>query len=209
MSADSTVRQVVAMDTTFEDYLENYAADFHEFVRGDVIKMSPINLRHDRIMLYVRLLLEAYFERRSIGKVIGAPFTMRLSVTGTGREPDLQVVLNSNPGELHDTFMDGPADICVEVVSPESIQRDHGEKFEEYERGGVPEYWILDWIYRECRFFRLNEAGLYVRQVEDSSGDYRSPLLPDFRLNVPTLWEDNFPGPAAIAAAVLAMLNEL
>lgn len=56
----------------------------------------------------------------------------------------------------------GPADICIEVVSEERIARDHGEKFAEYEKAGVREYWIVDPLRDTCRFNRLNEAGVYI-----------------------------------------------
>src|SRR5262249_19018066 len=102
---------------------------------------------------------------------------------------------------------DGAADICIEVVSPESGRRDHGEKFEDYEKGGVSEYWIVEYLHRECRFFRLNEEGLYGRFSEDGQVNYQTPLLPGLVLNVPTLWQPNLPGPLAIAQAVQAMLT--
>jgi Uma2 family endonuclease len=40
--------------------------------------------------------------------------------------------------------MDGAADIVIELVSPESVHRDYGEKLYEYEQAGVPGYWIID-----------------------------------------------------------------
>ena len=42
------------------------------------------------------------------------------------------------------TYLDGPADVVVEIISPESRLRDRGEKFAEYEMGGVREYWLID-----------------------------------------------------------------
>jgi len=103
--------------------------------------------------------------------------------------------------------MNGPADMCIEAVSPESVTRDHGEKFEEYEKGGVGEYWIVDYVYRECRFFRLNADGQYVRFSEDAQGNYQSPLLPGLVLHIPTLWGPNLPGAVSIVQAVQAMLK--
>jgi len=43
---------------------------------------------------------------------------------------------------LKHTYPDGPADLAIEIVSEESRLRDRGEKFAEYEVGGVKEYWI-------------------------------------------------------------------
>ena len=44
---------------------------------------------------------------------------------------------------VHRTYLDGPADLVVEIVSPESAGRDRGEKYYEYEAAGIPEYWLL------------------------------------------------------------------
>jgi Uma2 family endonuclease len=200
--------EILATDVSFETYLERYAAYFCEWIDGTVIKMSPVHEDHDRLSTYLAILLEAYFEIKPIGKMRHDPFVMKLSAINVSREPDLQVILNTNPSKLTPTYMDGPADICIEIVSPESVKRDHGEKFEEYEKGGVPEYWIIDAIHRETRFYRLNEEGIYVRQVEDADGNYRTPNLPGLVLHVPTLWQDNLPGPMAVGKAVEAMLKD-
>ena len=124
------------------------------------------------------------------------------------REPDLMIVLKTNPHELKDTYLDGAADICIEVVSEESIDRDHGEKFREYEVGGVPEYWIIDPLHDEARFYRLNDQGRYERQSEDAAGNYRTPTLPGLALHVPTLWQDELPGAGATVQLVTAQLGQ-
>ncbi|MGF1507841.1 MAG: Uma2 family endonuclease [Anaerolineae bacterium] len=116
-----------------EEYMATYAHDFHEWVNGEVIKMSPVSLKHDRLADYLRNLLTAYLALNPIGQVVAAPFVMRIDITNSRREPDLQVILNSNPGELTDIAMVGAADICIEVVSAESVVRDYGHKFAEYE----------------------------------------------------------------------------
>jgi len=123
------------------------------------------------------------------------------------REPDVQVILKSNPGELKRTYMNGPADVCIEIVSLESGQRDHGAKFEEYEQGGVGEYWIVDPLHRECRFYALDEAGRYAHRIEDAEGIYRSPRLPGLALHVPTLWNETLPTVPDVLQSLQAMLN--
>lgn len=200
-------QNIIALNVTLEDYLEHYAADHCEWVEGMVIKMSPGSMKHNALIYFLYRLLEAYFEIRPIGKVVGQPFVLRLpAFPRRRREPDLIVILNTNLHELKETYMDGPADICIEVVSEDSVDRDHGDKFSEYEKGGVPEYWIIDPLRRETRFYRLNNDGRYHRQPE-VDGYYRTPTLPDLALHIPTLWEENLPGPAATVQTVQAMLQ--
>lgn len=199
---------VIATDVSLEDYMEYYAENFCEWVEGTVIKLSPVHLSHEKLVAFLRVLLAVYFELRPVGTVISQPFVMRLpAFPKRRREPDLMVVLHSNPGTLTNTFMDGPADLVIEIVSPDSAERDHGEKFIEYEKGGVGEYWIIDPLRTEPRFYRLDERGLYMRQNEDADGNYRTSILPGLVLHVPTLWHPHLPGPLAIGDAVRTMLQ--
>lgn len=199
---------VIATNVSLEDYMEYYAPQHCEWVEGVVIKMGG-SLKHNRLIIYLHFLLSAYFERRPLGEVISHPFVLRLpAFPNRRREPDLMILLKTNPHELKDSYLDGAPDICIEVVSEESVERDHGEKFREYERGGVPEYWILDSLRSEARFYRLNDEGRYLRQNEDADGNYHPAALPEFVLHVPTLWLDDLPGPAAAMTAVTHMLGE-
>ncbi|MBA3873571.1 MAG: Uma2 family endonuclease, partial [Anaerolineae bacterium] len=119
----------------------------------------------------------------------------------------LMVVLHSNIGQMNETAFFGPADICIEVVSPGSEDNDFGKKFVEYEKGGVKEYWIVDSFRKESRFYRLGENGIYISQSIDANGDYTTPLLPDLRLNIATLWQSPLPDVLVLGENVKAMLK--
>jgi Uma2 family endonuclease len=198
--------EIIATNVSEAEYMEKYAAHYCEWVNGVVIKMSPASLRHNEIIAFLYMLLKTYFRRKLIGKVVPSPFVMRLA-DDERREPDLQIVLKSNPHQLTDTEMKGPADICIEVVSQESVERDRGEKFAQYEKHGVREYWILDPLRDETLFYRLNDEGTYEPQPLDDEMNYRTPLLPDFVLHVPVLWQSELPEASEISLAVQAMLN--
>lgn len=185
--------EIVATDIAAEEYLAQYAGEFHEWVRGAVIKMSPATLKHDALTLYLRYMLDIYFEFNPIGQAVSAPFVMRIDSTHSFREPDVQVVLNDNPGQLTDTAMIGPADLCIEVVSPESTARDYGDKFKEYETAGVREYWIIDPLRRDARFYQRQADELYTAIHPNEVGEYRTSLLPGLVVSIPVLWQDQLP----------------
>ena len=94
---------------------------------------------------------------------------------------------------LQRNYLDGPADIAVEVISPESALRDRGAKYGEYEAGGVREYWVFDIELRRADFFVLGDDGRYERAHPDADGVYRSAVLSAFWLNVNWLWEQPLP----------------
>lgn len=197
--------EVVAVDVDESTYMEHYAQTHHEWVEGVVIRMSPVRLEHDQLVQYLRALLGAYLSQRKVDATIaGDPYVMRLSKSN--REPDVQVILGENRANLTDTYMNGPADICIEVVSPGSVSVDYGDKLAEYEAGGVTEYWILDPARRRTTFNRLTDEGYYEAIPADDDGNYTTPLLPDFRLHVPTLWQSPLPNFGQIWQAVTDML---
>jgi len=191
-----------------DEYMEHYAHDFYEWVDGEVYPMAPVADNHDELAAYCQDMFRAYFALRPIGRVKEAPFVLRLDSMKAYREPDLMVILNNNPGQFTDTAMVGPADICVEIISLESVDRDYGKKFVEYEAGGVKEYWLFDPIRAEARFHRLNAEGRYQSQPLDADGNYESPLLPGLKIHVETLWESPLPDFFAIGEAVKAMLGK-
>jgi Uma2 family endonuclease len=209
MLAVPAADEVVATGVSAEDYLAQYAADHYEWVRGEIVKMSPVSACHAALVDFLRDLLRAYLALNPIGRVIGEPFVMRMEAIGVIREPDVQVILHTNPGQFTDTGMIGPADICIEVVSPESVARDYGKKFEEYEKGGVREYWLIDPVRQACHFYRLQESKLYMPVQPDSDGNYHTPLLPHLVVNVPTLWQDELPDYFAIGEMVKGMFARL
>lgn len=199
--------KIVATGVSADEYMQQYAATFHEWAEGVVIKMSPATLRHTLLIKYFEQLLDAYFTHNPIGRTLIAPFVMRLDVIARFREPDVQVILNDNPGDLTDTAMIGPADICIEIVSPESVARDYGDKFAEYEEAGVREYWIIDPVRKRAQFNRLDESEVYAVVAPDAQGQYHTPLLPHLILDVPTLWQEHLPNLAEIMQAVQAMVD--
>lgn len=200
--------RVVARDVSAEDFMAQHAAHFREWVEGTVIDMSPVTFIHERLTRYLNSLFDAYFEINPIGIALSAPFVMQLDATHSRREPDLQIVLNANPGHRSDTAMIGPADICIEVVSQESVKRDYGDKFSEYEAAGVQEYWIIDPLRKGAQIYRLNDEGRYSLHLPDANGDYETPLLPRLVVHIPTLWTDPLPGPGVVSRAVEAMLRK-
>jgi len=200
----------VTTGISWDDYMQRYAADHYEWRDGKVFKMSPVHEKHDILSRYLSNLIEAYLTLNPIGKIREEPFVMRLNLgkeKKAAREPDIQVILGDNLDNLTDTYMDGPADICMEIISPESVDRDYSTKFDEYQKAGVPEYWIIDPLNTKTTFYRLDEQGKYQQQalVNDA---YTTPKLPKLTLHVPTLWQDPTPGIIQVVEHVKQMLAE-
>lgn len=171
-----------------------------EWVDGEVIMTSPASLRHQSIGHFLAQVLGVYVEEHDLGALIVPPFQMKLE--RSGREPDLIFLAKEHLDRLRPTYLAGPANLAVEIISPESVGRDRGDKFYEYEQAGIPEYWLLDPQARRAEFYQLDATGVYQLIAPDQDGIYRSTVVPGFWLRVSWLWQQPLP-------RVLDVLREL
>lgn len=115
---------------TWEDFLAERDEDNHaEWVDGQVILMSLASSDHQLLKVLPVRVLEHYLERHPQGLILDAPFLMRLPTRPSGREPDILFIAQECVGLLQPSFLDGAADLVLEIISPESDERDRGEMF--------------------------------------------------------------------------------
>ena len=139
-------------EMTYHEFLDWADEDtLAEWVNGKVIMTSLASLRHQLIAQFLGRILAGYVEIGHLGIVVSAPFQMKLEQSG--REPDVLFVAEAHRDRLHATYLDGSAELVVEILSPESVGRDRGEKFYEYERAGILEYWLIDDAAQRAEFY--------------------------------------------------------
>jgi Uma2 family endonuclease len=173
---------------SYEEFLEWLDEDVRaEWINGEIIVMSPASRAHQEVMSALAGLVSGYVRENNLGEVYLPPFNLKPGPDLPGREPDLMFVANQNLGRIRKTFIDGPADLVVEIISPESRTRDTIDKFREYEQGRIPEYWIVDPYQQTVQFFQLDETGRY-REARAEAGVYRSRAIEGFWLRTDWLW---------------------
>jgi len=179
---------------SWEEFLAWAPDDWRvEWVAGEIIEMPPPHEDHQDTGLFLITFLLLYVQRHGLGRIFYERFLMRLAQKPSGREPDLVFVKREHVGRINPTFLDGPADLVVEIVSPDSVTRDYREKLAEYEAAGIPEYWIIDPRQSEARFYQLGEDGRYRLAALDEDGIYTSLAVEGFRLRVSWLWQRPMP----------------
>lgn len=177
---------------TYEAFLDWGDEDtLAEWVDGTIEMTSPASLRHQHMARFVQTMLATFVEVHALGAIIAPPFQMKLP--RSGREPDAIYVAQAHLDRLRPTYLDGPADLVVEIVSPESVKRDHETKFGEYEQAGIPEYWLLDPETEQAQFYQRDGAGRYRHSAPAPDGVYRSRVLPGFWLRTSWLWQQPLP----------------
>lgn len=187
---------------SYEDFLTQYEGKWAEWVDGDVIMVPAASAQHQDIGSFLESLLRLYVEFHNLGKIFRAPFQMKLGPDLPGREPDILYIASSHLDRLKDTYLDGPADMAIEIISRESIGRDRGDKFIEYEAAGVLEYWLIDPMRQQAEFYHIGTDNLYDLILPDEEGIYRSKTLTGLWIRVSWLWQKSLP-------SVVEVLREL
>lgn len=186
-------RLLPAAPVSFAAFLAWTDEDTHaEWVAGEIQMPSPARDEHQDLRDFLTGTMRPYVAARQLGWVRGG-FLMRLASRPSGREPDIVFVAQEHVDRIGETYLDGPADLVVEIVSPESIARDRGEKFIEYETDGVREYWLLDPQRREALFYLRGADGMYHAAAIDPDGVYHATALPGFWIEVDWLWQRPLP----------------
>lgn len=179
---------------TYEEFLAWADEDtWAEWINGGVMIMTPASYRHQDLAAFLTALLRCFVEARQAGIVCPAPFQMKTGPDLPGREPDVLFLASANLGRIQANHLDGPADLVVEIISPDSRARDRGEKFYEYEQGGVREYWLIDPLRRQAEFYRLGEDGIYRLMPVSDDGTFQSTVLQGLWLKVEWLWQEPLP----------------
>ena len=150
--------------------------------------MMSVSKKHMQLTSYLIRLLGDYTEALELGEILADPFNMKLGGSLAGRAPDVSFVRTDRLALLREQFLDGPADLVVEVISPGTERIDRGVKFAEYQAGGVPEYWILDPHREVAEFYVRNEHGLFHPGTVTVDGEFASTVVDGLRIRVEWLW---------------------
>lgn len=178
---------------TYEQFLRwDFENPHVEWVDGEVVMMAPVSGEHQDVAGFLFMLLTHYVETHDLGRIRYDPFQMKIGAQLPGRAPDIQVILKKNLHRLKKNHLAGPADLVVEVISPGSRGTDRGDKFYEYEKGGVKEYWLIDPLRDIAEFYLLGRDKRYhLMPIEN--GVLRSAVLKGLWIRVDWLWQRPLP----------------
>lgn len=198
LSPEAEARQRPTGKVSYEEFLELYDGTHAEWVSGEIETGQPPTYEHQADSRFLTTLLSMYVEAKGIGEILAAPFQMRLTQQERGREPDLLFVATPHLDRIKRTYLDGAADLAIEIVSPESFARDRGDKFVEYESAGVREYWLIDPQRRQAEFYQLDDDKHFQLVLSGKQGKFQSRVVEGFYLNIEWLWKKPLPNVAAI-----------
>jgi Uma2 family endonuclease len=206
------VRRTPSGSIPFTEFLDLIREDQKaDLVDGVIFMASPENFEHNVLVGWLHSLLSGFVRRQGLGEVTVNRVAFRLSAHNA-LEPDVAFIRRERLSRVKGGYVEGPPDLAVEVVSPDSIERDYEHKRRLYEASGVSEYWIIDPDDGAALFLVRTpapdaegaECGFVEASLEGSI--HRSTALSGFELDVRWLWQQPLPDAFEILQRMFARL---
>jgi len=151
-----------------------------ELSEGRLIMPPHPTYSHQTALQNLFLKLQAFVEEHKLGIVRFAPLPVRLW-PGKIREPDIFFLAKEHADRLGEQAC-GVPDLVVEVLSPATHRTDRLEKFLEYAKAGVIEYWLVDPDGKKIEVFVLREGAYELLGRFGPGETARSRLLTGFEV---------------------------
>lgn len=135
---------------TFEQFLEVCPDDgIYELVDGDILKLEPTRA-HQNVARFIAKCLDREIDRLELGLIVERTAVVRTATKAgqeRGRKPDVSVIAESLWNEDLSSYsaLLEPLQLTVEVAST-NWRDDYIDKLDEYQRLGIKEYWIVDFL---------------------------------------------------------------
>lgn len=185
---------------TFAEFLARYPEGYgiFELVNGEIVQVDATRA-HKNVSRYLVKSFDREIERLGLDYIVDKDIIIRTFTADReerGRIPDVSVVNASgwNSNVTAYGALTEPIQLAVEVTST-NWDDDYVDKLDEYQRLGISEYWIVDYLAIAARSYLGNPKvptvfiyqlieGKY--QVKSFKGTERiiSPTFPELQLTV-------------------------
>ncbi len=132
------------------------------------------------------LQLHAFVRIHRLGVVRIAPLPVRLW-PGKIREPDIFFIAKEHTDRISEKVC-GIPDLVVEVISSSTQKTDRVEKFAEYAKAGVMEYWLIYPEEKTVEVYTLRNGDYVLLGKYNTSQIANSEIVPGFKIRVEELF---------------------
>lgn len=167
---------------TLAEFLEN-DIEGYEYVKGELVPMSPATRAHSKISVKVIRYLDRYVDENQLGEVhVEATFR----VGERGLKPDVAFVSSTRLDGDENKGFPVPPDLAIEVISPTDVQSRVVDKAFAYLNAGTCLVWIFDPHSQTVTVYR-SERDIALLTYEDTlTGE---DVVPGFTCPVSQLFE--------------------
>jgi Uma2 family endonuclease len=164
---------------TYEDYRQWEGR--WEIIEGIPFAMSPAPLpRHQWINSNIKYELKDAIKKSHCKNCKVYDFIDIKVTEDTVLQPDALVVCK----EINKPFLDFPAALVVEILSPATALKDRNNKFYFYQSLKIPYYLIIDVDKNEIEIYVLNNKDKYILEKTDPALLYKFNLDADCSIEV-------------------------
>ena len=176
------IRAPEEVSMTLAEFLEN-DIDGYEYVKGELVPMSPPTRMHSKISVNVIRYLDQHVRQNQLGEVhVEATF----QVGESGLIPDVAFVPTDKLDGDENTGFPIPPDLAIEVVSPTDVQWRVVDKAFAYLNAGTRLVWVLDPRSKTVTVYR-SENDIALLTYEDTLRG--EDVVPGFTCPVSQLFE--------------------
>src|SRR5258707_570073 len=105
---------------SYEEFLKtDFGAQRAEWVNGEGSYMGTVSSLHSDVVTFLLSMIKFWVDARGGGKVRPEPFNMKTGPDLPGRNPDILYVAPEHADRIQSNHLRGPADLVIEVVSPD------------------------------------------------------------------------------------------
>ena len=175
---------------TYADYLAWPEDKRVEIIDGVPYMQATPSPEHQEISMNLSTQISVYLKGKTC-KVYAAPFSVRLTKGDEKKdeeikkvfEPDITVVCDKS--KIDKQGCKGTPDLIIEIISPSSIKHDRVTKFNQYEKAGVVEYWIVEPEGKLVSVFLLQSNGRYGRpEIYTEEEKITVSIFPDLTVDL-------------------------
>jgi Uma2 family endonuclease len=188
MLTRSGVRRIPMTKAEFFERAEKGEEGLRDWEEGVAIQLGPAHGRHNLVLIRLGARLDDFLTANRLGRMFGDIF---IDFGKKTYGADLAVLLGINVQQYRDGRVYGPPDIVVEVISPESVQRDRVDKFNAYLDFDVPWYWLIDPQGGIIEEYHHTSEGYTRTSVGTLAQSFQPRGLPGFATDVAPLMDES------------------
>ena len=141
---------------TYREISEN-SDERYEYIDGEIYLLASPKPAHQHVQKNIFSAFIKWFDQKEC-QPYTAPFDITLSRSGKDInvvQPDIVIICNLKENlDEHGNYTGIPS-LVVEILSPNSIEKDLIKKLDLYMSTGIKEYWIVNPMNRKLQFINL------------------------------------------------------
>ncbi len=176
------VRSPEQVSMTLAEFLA-YDIEGYEYVKGELVPMSPATRAHSRISVKLIRYLDRYVDENQLGEVhVEATFR----VGERGLKPDVAFVSTARLDGDENKGFPIPPDLAIEVVSPTDTHSRVVDKAFAYLSAGTRLVWVLEPRSQTVTVYRSEKEMILLTCEDTLTGE---TVVPGFACPVSQLFE--------------------